>query len=356
MRRAILAALAATMAIGLLGADAQAATRKISALPVTFDVRNVNTSKLACATDGASYQIKGHIVGPRSALAGASARKRKRTGVTLYLHGLGFGEWFWRFTAVPTFDYAAAQARTGHTSVVIDRLGYDTSGHPAGKSSCLGGQADIAHQVVQALRSGKYAVTGGRAKRFRRVALAGHSAGGGIAMLEAYSFRDVDALAVMSFSYANLPRAQLALGPTRDACLAGGVPAEAGLPSGYAFYGKDDPADFQSIMFHGASAAVLGAATPLRNRDPCGDIDSIIPALLQQTTALRQITVPVLVICGTRDALYSSLGCGQEEAKFTRSRRTKLELVRNAGHAVTLDPPARTFRRKVSRWLSRYGF
>ena len=66
---------------------------------VTFSVQNVNRSKLACATDGAAYQMHGHLVGPRSALS--SAKKRKRAAATLYLHGLGFGEWFWNFTAVP---------------------------------------------------------------------------------------------------------------------------------------------------------------------------------------------------------------------------------------------------------------
>ena len=62
----------------------------------------------------------------------------------LYLHGLGFGEWMWHFTANPAYDYAALQAKAGHVSVTIDRLGYDASGRPAGKQSCLAGQASIA--------------------------------------------------------------------------------------------------------------------------------------------------------------------------------------------------------------------
>jgi pimeloyl-ACP methyl ester carboxylesterase len=356
----------AVLAVMLPG-EASARTRKISAEPVTFSVQNVNRSKLTCTTDGASYQIKGHLVGPRSVLATSSRKRKRKPAVTLYLHGLGFGEWFWRFNgfadpgphpaiAIPHgYDYAAAQAKAGHTSVVIDRLGYDASGHPDGTKSCLGGQADVAHQIVQQLRAGSYAVDGGRVLRFKRIALAGHSAGAETAMIEAYSFRDVDALLAMSFSYSNLPRAQLALGPTYDLCRAGGEPASAGLPTGYAYYGGPTAADFLSIML-ASSPSTADIAAVNRNRDPCGDVDSIIPALGQQSSMLRRIKVPVLVICGTKDALYSRLGCEQQAERFSGSRSNTLAFVRGAGHGLTLERQAPKFRRKVGRWLAKRGF
>jgi pimeloyl-ACP methyl ester carboxylesterase len=342
----------AAACLATAAAPAKAATPGSKA--VTFTVQNVNRSKLACSTDGATYQVKGHLVGPRSALA--AKRRRGRAAVTLYLHGLGFGEWFWRFTGVPGYDYATAQARAGHTSVVIDRLGYDASGHPDGRGSCLGGHADVAHQVVQQLRQGSYAVDAGKPKRFRKVALAGHSAGAEIANVSAYSFGDVDALIAMSFSYSNLPRAQLALGPTRSLCQAGGEPSEPGGPPGYAFFGQPTPADFQSIMFAKASPSVLTAATALRNRDPCGDTDSIIRSLLQQRKFMPRIKVPVLVLCGTKDALYSTLGCEAQKERYSKSRSVKLELVRGAGHALTLERTASTVRKRLSRWLSKRGY
>jgi pimeloyl-ACP methyl ester carboxylesterase len=352
-----MAALTSFLAFGALDVpQASARSRSTDSKAVTFSVQNVNRSKLACGTDGATYQVKGHLVGPRSAI-GSSSRRRKHTrAVTLYVHGLGFGEWFWNFSSVPGYNYASLQAKAGHTSVVIDRLGYDSSGHPDGNRSCLGGQADIAHQIVQQLRKGSYAIDAGKPVRFKKVALAGHSAGGEIADVEAYSFKDVDALVVMSFSYSNLPRAQIALGPTRDKCLAGGEPAEPGLPSGYAFFGQPTAADYQAIMFANATKPVLDAASALRNRDPCGDTNSIVPALLQQRPFVAKIKVPVLIVCGTRDALYSSLGCGQQEERYTHSRSRTLELIKGAGHALTLERNAATFRKKVGRWLKRRGF
>jgi pimeloyl-ACP methyl ester carboxylesterase len=325
---------------------------KVVSRTVTFAVQNVNRSKLPCTTDGAPYQIKGHIVGPRSAL-GKSSRRRK-PAATLYLHGLAFGEFFWNFKQVRGYDYAAAQGRAGHVSVVIDRLGYESSGHPDGNQSCLGGQADIGHQIVGQLRSGGYAVEGGTAVRFKRIALAGHSVGGLIANVEAYSFKDVDALLIMSISYSNLPFAAVEFGQGRIVCDAGGQPSEPGGPSGYAYMGQT-PAAFKAIFFHSAEQSMIDAVTAARNRDPCGDSGSVIPALVA-SPAVSVVKVPVLVICGTRDALFSPVGCGLQRDRYTGARDVSLALVKNSGHAVTLEREAATFRKKVSRWLARRGF
>jgi pimeloyl-ACP methyl ester carboxylesterase len=341
---------------------AAAKSAKTASLPVTFTVQNVNQTKLACATDGATYQIKGHLTGPASVVkrSGGEAARRKRSvrkrAVTLYLHGLGFGEWMWHFTAIPAYDYATLQARAGHVSVTVDRLGYDASGRPEGKKSCLAGQASIAHQVIGALRNGTYTVEGGRPVKFRKVALAGHSIGVQIAMIEAYSFRDISALVLVAFSYQNLPRAQVLLGPTYDLCKRGGEPAEPGSPSGYAPYGLGTPADFQSAMFSSAPQSVIDAAIPLRNRDPCGDTDSIIASILHQRANLPKVKIPVLLVCGAKDLLFSPAGCNGQAQRFTGTRRISVQSVRGAGHAITLERPATTFRRKVSRWLEKRGF
>ena len=108
-------------------------------------------------------------------------------------------------------------------------------------------------------------------------------------------------------------------------------------------------------MFHSNSPVESFAATN-RSRDPCGDTDSIIPALIQQGSTVPKIKVPVLEICGTKDALYSKLGCEQQFERFTGSHSRTLALVRGAGHALTLERQAPDFRRKVGRWLSKRAF
>lgn len=58
----------------------------------------------------------------------------------------------------------------------------------------------MAHQVVLALRSGKYQADGRTAPPSRKVALAGHAYGGQIAQVEAYSFGDIDGLIVLAYA------------------------------------------------------------------------------------------------------------------------------------------------------------
>jgi pimeloyl-ACP methyl ester carboxylesterase len=320
---------------------------------VTFDVQNVNRSALACASDGAAYEVKGHLIGPASEVgAGASGG---RHSVTLYLHGFSVGGVFWNFSAAPRQDYAAAMARAGHTSVVIDRLGYGSSGRPEGSGTCLGAQADVAHQVVGKLRSGDYLLEQGRPLRFDRVALAGHSVGGLIANLEAYSFGEIDSLVAMSFT------PQVTLGAfeqfyaSRAVCDAGGEPSTTGGPGGYAYFDQSE-AEFQASAFHSADPAVREAATRLRSRDPCGDGASIIAALVLDLKSLSRVAVPVLVVCGREDAVTPQFACPYLKKRYVGARDVSLSFVPRAGHALPLERSAPLFRARVARWLSAHGF
>jgi pimeloyl-ACP methyl ester carboxylesterase len=320
---------------------------------ITFQVKNVNRSALACSSDGAGYQVKGHLIGPASEVGpGASGRRR---AVTLYLHGFSVGGVFWHFSAVPRYDYAAAMARARHASVVVDRLGYGSSGHSEGDRTCLGAQADVAHQMVGALRSGDYVVEGGEPARFDKVALAGHSLGALIANLEAYSFNDVDGLVAMSFT------PQVTLGAfeqfyaSRVVCDAGGEPSTSGGPGGYAYFAQTE-AEFQASNFHSADPAVREVATRLRSRDPCGDGASIIDALVLDLKSLSRVAVPVLLVCGREDAVTPEFACPYLKRRYVGSRDVSLSFVPKAGHALPLERSAPAFRRRVANWLSAHGF
>ncbi|MGH2979465.1 MAG: alpha/beta fold hydrolase [Solirubrobacterales bacterium] len=317
---------------------------KVRSLPVAFQVKNTNTTGVPCTPDGATYTVRGHVTGPRSALR---PRRARRTGVTLYLHGLGLGEWLWYFQPVKRYNFARGMARAGHVSVTVDRLGYGASGKPAsGKAVCIGSQADVAHQIVGQLRSGSY---GAPALRFRRVAIAGHSAAGQIAITEAYTYRDVKALVVVGFSFSNLPRGNDEFGFERIACNAGGDPVP-GLTD-YAFFGRT-AADFRSTMFHSAPKAVQDAGVALHYPDPCGDNYSLIAAIQRQPPNVRKVKVPALVVCGRNDVLYAPFGCEAQADRFSRGRTV---ILRNTGHGVPLERSAKTFRKRLGRFLDRRG-
>ena len=64
-----------------------------------------------CTPDGGTYTVRGHLTGP----AGASGQGKPR-GVTLYLHGLGLGEWLWNFQPVQALQLRAPAWRAPGTS------------------------------------------------------------------------------------------------------------------------------------------------------------------------------------------------------------------------------------------------
>src|SRR6266480_3482607 len=96
-------------------------------LPVAFQLQNTDTSGAACPADGNGYTVRGHITGPRSLLTGRAPRS-----IAVYLTGLDTGEWNWRLTDVPGYNWPLELAQQGQTSLTLDMLGYGTSGRPNG--------------------------------------------------------------------------------------------------------------------------------------------------------------------------------------------------------------------------------
>ncbi len=337
-------ALASVVALALPAS----AAASVDSRAVSFTVTNVNHSSVPCGGNGAAYHVRGELVGPAGSLDvnGGAA--------TLYLHGLGFGAFFWDFDAVPGYNFAAAMAAAGHVSVVIDRLGYGASDHPRGMQSCIGTQADVAHQIVRQLRAGSYAVTGGSPVSFRHVALIGHSVGGAIAQAEAYSFHDIDALGVLS--WADQGQSVFALGTFGVAgadCVLGGKPSD-GAP-GYAPFGAT-AADFDHAMFHDADPAVVAAANAARNPDPCGDDESVPQTLVFDQLLLSTIHVPVMLVFGANDALFPPPAGQLQRLHFFGSHDVTFVQIPDTGHAVTLGRTAPTLIVQLSHWLSARGF
>jgi pimeloyl-ACP methyl ester carboxylesterase len=360
MRRpvAVLATIASLVLVGSTAGSAAAAVPPgVAVLPVAFTVQNVDGSRAGCAADGATYTVRGHITGPAAALSAGSG-----LAGTLYAHGLSYGEFFWRFEGtaadpVSGYDYAVEQARAGLTSITIDRLGYGDSDKPPGKKVCLGSEADYLHQIVVDLRAGTYAAIGWPPPRFSRLALAGHSLGGYMAEVEAYSFGGIDAL--MLFGFADLPTGvptYLSFLPTTLICLGPGqAPTGATAPLGYAYFGQTD-ADFQRAHLHDVDPAVARAATALRTKDPCGDTGSALTTALVDAANLLQVHVPVLLAGGADDALFPPPAQQLQRLLFLGSKDVTQVTLPDTGHAVTLGRTAPLFRSTVASWLCARGY
>ena len=304
-------------------------------IPVRFSVENVNRSLLPCPADGARYELQGWLVTPPGG-PGSS--------VTVYLHEFSFGSRFWRFPD-ERYDYAEALARQGATSVVIDRLGYGDSPTPAGTATCLGAQADMASQVVQQLRT----------RGFKRVALGGHSAGAAVAELAYHSFGGVDALALFGWAHTGYTPDVLQESFLQGGvCSRGGEPKRPGGAPGYAFFSQTEER-FRHFAFADAEPSVADRMTATRERDPCGDVATLTPAVAADASRADQVQVPVLLVMGDADPVYDP-GTGEQQAKASpNSPSVELVKVPHAAHAVTLERAAPAMREQVARWLRAHG-
>jgi pimeloyl-ACP methyl ester carboxylesterase len=334
----------------LLGLGAARASAQSSVeIPVSFQVKNTNSSQSPCTSgvpDGATYTIRGHISGPQAALASGRADL-----VTVYLFGYEAGEWNWDLKGVPGYDYAAEVAKMGQVSLTLDELGYGASGHPAdGNETCQGAEADTIHQIIQKLRKGEYTLPDSPTIKFSKVVLAGHDVGGEVAEIEAYSYFDIDGLMLVTFAEQGFTPYII----ERSTIAAFGTCAESA--SGYAHFISDQ--EFRTLLFYNADPQVIEAADAQRNPNPCGVIRTNPPAILLNNRGhVAQIEVPVLIVFGNNDTLvWTRQGEEEEEDNFTGSPDKRTVFTPEAGHFPMFARTAARFDETMSAWLtSRFG-
>ncbi|HEX3826460.1 MAG TPA: alpha/beta hydrolase [Sporichthyaceae bacterium] len=325
----------------VLAAPAGAAEVGVSSLAVKFHVKNTDTSAVQCDSDDAAYDVVGHLTGPSDIL-----RTDLIPAATLYLHGDGVDESFWRYSKFPGYDYAGELAERGLVSVTITRLGYAGSGKPDGDDVCFGSEADVAHQIVGALRTGAYQVAGiAQAPHVEKVGLAGHSASGFVAMAEAYSYHDIADLVVVASGEYVTPRVPAAVLEQQARC-------PNSDEDGYAFIEASD-AEAAADFFHDADQAVVTDVTAHRPKDSCGGLAAAPTSVATDLNKLREVKVPVLVITGDSDAFFAQ---PEQQAKlFSGSPDATGITLADTGHAITLGHSAAAFRDKMIAWLTSHG-
>jgi pimeloyl-ACP methyl ester carboxylesterase len=308
----------------------------VTETPVAFRVQNVNRSLTPCTSDGQSYELRGTLAAPTDAL-----EAHRLGAVTLYLHEFGFGSWFWHFTDVAGYDTIHELAARGHASVTIDRLGYAPSAKPNGQATCLGAQADMAHQVVGQLRS-RYGAPA--------VAIAGHSVGGAIAELEAESFGDVKALALAGWADQGFSEMS-----TQAAVEQAGVcMRKGGEPDDYAYF-VSDMDEFKAFDFHDGDPAVIAASYAHRNPDPCGDSTSQLNVIAVNNAHNGDLAIPVLLLFGADDPVFSPDAPDMQAQAYRSSPSVKLVRVPRTAHAMTLERAAPLTRDALVAWLDATG-
>ncbi|MBW0113332.1 alpha/beta hydrolase [Pseudonocardia sp. KRD-182] len=347
MRRTPLIAAVCAVAATVLAAvpavaSASPSKSDVVELPISFQVANTNRTAVPCASDGAEHTVRGTLVAPREALESGDA-------AMLYLHAVTWGEYYWRFQEVPGYDAAHQLAEQGHVSVTIDRLGYGDSDRPAGYGTCIGSEADVAGQMVDALRSGDYALDGAEPAAFDDVFLAGSSVGALIAHTTAYTFGNVDGVVNMSWGdFAVSPFTGAALTDVLARCALGGDP---GADPGYAaiFRGQQDEFYFSS------AAPDVRDAVPALNPDPCGQLASIPAAVAADVVGLGLIDVPVLVVFGDADSVFLPPAAAQQSLRYLGSPEVSTVTIADASHFPLVEANHLDAVAALDEWLDRNG-
>lgn len=307
---------------------------------VVFSLVNHNDTSVPCAADGATYTVSGTLVGPRSEVLGHAGSTR----VNVLVHDAGTGGWFWDLPSAPRFDYAGRLADRGETSLVLDRLGFDASPLADGRSTCLGAQATMLHQVVQNLKAGIYSYVdrpGAAVPHGAQVVLHGHGVGAAVAQLEAAEFDDVDGLVVMGWSDSGASQAAIAEGARQTrAC----------LDDDYAPYGASR-SEFRDLLFATAPRAVQRAALARRNDTPCGDVTSLLGTVGALNLGTGSIEAPVLVLQGGADTRTRDTSAEAQAGRFRSAESVTARSFARAGSALPLEAQAPQVRRTVLAWL-----
>lgn len=347
-------ALAALAAIALLGyfltSDDDSKETSFVDVAVRFTVRDLNRSVFKCGAKptGRPHTITGRLVSPAEVSPSA----------TLYVSGVIFSALFeFHNDLVSEYDFIGRMASLGHTSIVIDRVGYGGSRpYPVdGRRDCLGTHADMLHQVVEAMRAGDYEIVGSdrRPTEFDRIALGGYSIGALISEIEIVSFDDVQALMVMGWAHQDFT-ANIA-GPQyiQKNCFPGSPKSPGGL-RGYFHTLEADKV--RMLVSKRADPKIVASFASRQVPDACGqflDFGKWFAGLNQRV--IGQIRLPVLIVFGYYDLLFQFSAWQKEWDRFVGTADRTLVGIPD-GQMVMLDDHSAMTARMMSAWLARRGF
>ena len=164
-----------------MSADTHAVAWADSEVP---DCRPVEVPVALTEGGGQDAHLAGQVCYPTTkngALEGA---------VQVLVSGTAYGRSYWDFPYQPdTYSYVRAATRAGFTTFNFDRIGIGRSTRPLNTQVTIPSNAFTIHQAISQLRSGR--VDGAR---YDKVVIVGHSLGSLIALYEAATYHDVDAV------------------------------------------------------------------------------------------------------------------------------------------------------------------
>jgi pimeloyl-ACP methyl ester carboxylesterase len=274
-------------------------------------------------------------------------------GVQLLLPGGSYNRAYWQFPYKPeTYSYARAANAAGYATFAIDRLGTGASTHPPGTTLTPAAEADVAHHIVGALRSGAVGGT-----RFSRVVEVGHSYGSVISWFEAGTYHDVDAVVITGMAHVVDPALPDVIGDafypaSEDPKFAGTITDPDYLTT---------RPGIRSTIFYAGDAEQAAIAVDEQTKDTLatpqltGSIDAT------QNPVSRAIDAPVLLVDGSEDLLIcgeqgsdcSSPGAlvSEETPWYASAPRLDAYILPGAGHSINMAPNAPIWFGAANAWI-----
>jgi pimeloyl-ACP methyl ester carboxylesterase len=258
---------------------------------------------------------------------------------------------YWDWPQDPErYSYVDRTLRQGHRAVLFyDRLGAGQSSHPASTAISIAADAFVLHQLVDLVKSWGY----------RQVNAIGHSYGSGITLREAATYHDVTRVVLTGYlNVVSNPAVVAASYPAnQDPAFAG-----QGLDDGYR---TTRPGAREAAFYAGRYSPRVAAFDEAHKDLVSGTgfggyaVDKAAPAGASPT---NQITAPVLLIDGQRDAVFcfdpTVVNCADvpglrahEAPYFTSARSMTLVVVPDTGHDLALHRTAQESFGAINRWI-----
>ena len=252
-------------------------------------------------------------------------------------------------------SFRLAMNRAGYATLAVDRLGTGRSSKPPSALLTVLGQANAMHQVVGALRSGELG------PRFGKVILGGHSLGSAVAVVEAATYRDVDAVLVTSMGHrlnalGLLPIFTTFIPAVLDPAFRGTVtdPGYLTTRPGTRFGSLHDPGRYDPAV----------AAVEESTKDVAAPGELVDGALLGTVLPYtRLVDVPVLTVMASGDPTFCgplATACGSpaellrsEQPFYAPAARLEAYVVPGYGHSINYAPNAPEYHAVVVRWADR---
>ena len=341
MRRSstIRRALAVTgLAVGLLPAAAHAGCQPVK-LPVALAQGAAKTSVAA-----------GQLCRP-------AHRGPRASTVQLLIHGATYGKTYWDWPQ-QRYSYVRAALAAGYSTLSVDRLGVGETSRPASELVDSAANAFVLHQWVGALRAGS--LHGGA---FARVVSVGHSLGSALAVEEATSYHDVDALVLSGFLHSLGPGVADVVGALYPAAF---DPKFAGSIADPGYLTTQPGSRSVFYWLPGADPAVVALDETLKEPMSASEFPGLNTGVYNPpaTNPSSAVDVPVLLATGAHDSLFcgGQVTCtstseivANEKPYWPQAPRMDVAIVPFAGHDVNLHRSAPLFFLASQAWIAAHA-